>query len=261
MEEILSERKNFIREKMLNIKVRYFLISKIAVLSLFSAIQILVYLFISCHILSITGMHFIYFIFLFLSSLVGSSIGVFISSFLSDSKSIINIIPLILIPQIIFGGAIIEFDKMNRNILLLKSNPIPEIVYVMPSYWLFEGLYVSQAKLNKHDRAMNKIDKRRAGLIKNHQSTTILYEKVEEININYPRKVHQNEYLNLSVNLMDGRLNNTQNNVFLASSKLLGKSKIPTYVINPFIILFFVLFINTASVFKLKFFYKEKGFK
>ncbi|MCL2064133.1 MAG: ABC transporter ATP-binding protein [Candidatus Cloacimonetes bacterium] len=257
MEEILSEKKNFIREKMLNIKVSYFLSSKISVLCLFSAFQVAIYLLIANAILAIEGMFPIYFTYLFVASLIGCSLGVFISTFLSDSKSLINIIPLILIPQIIFGGAIIEYEKMNRQITLIDTNPIPEIVKTMPSYWLFEGLYTSQAKLNKHDRMMNVIDKQRQRLLKDNQSTSILNDKTEEIHLLFPRRKYQNEYISLAVNIMDGRLLNTRQNVFLSSMKWLGNITVPTYIFNLFILILYAFIINIASILKLKFFYSD----
>ena len=257
MEEILSERKNILREKMLNLKVHSFLYSKIIVLCLFSALQVIIYLLISARILDIQGMFSIYFVYLFSASLIGSSIGVFISTFLSDIKSVINIIPLILIPQIIFGGAIIEFEKMNRNITFIDANPIPEVVKIMPSYWLFEGLYTAQAKLNPHDKQMESIDRQRRMLIRENQSTIILNAKIEEVQINFPKRNYQNENINIAVNIMDGKLLNTRKNVFLSSMKWIRNTTIPTYYFNLLIILLYACSIIDLTVLKLKFFYKE----
>lgn len=277
MEEILSERKSIIREKMLNTRMSYFLTSKLSVLCLFSIIQVLLYLFVSSLILSVKGVFGIYFVYLFLSSLIGCSIGVLISSFLHDIKSVINILPLILIPQIIFGGAIVEFEKMNRSLKILETNPIPEIVQFMPSRWLFEGLYTAQAKLNPHDRKISKIDKQRRRLATTSgnysRELTEIYKKINKINKRYPKSTYNNEYVNLSVNIMDGRfLNSAQtsknnkikhDNVFLSSMKTIkyipfAKHKImPTYIYNLFVLLFFTLLINIFTLIKIKFFYKE----
>ena len=257
MEEILAERKNIIREKMLNIKVSSFVYSKIVVLSLFALLQVSIYLLISFSILDIQGMFPIYLAYLFSASMIGISLGIFISSFLSDIKSIINIIPLILIPQIIFGGAIIEYEKMNRQITFIQTSPIPEVVKTMPSYWLFEGLFTAQAKLNSHDRQMNIIDKQRKLLIQDNQSTTSLNAKTEEVLLNYPKAKFQNENINFAVNIMDGRLLNTRKNVFLSSMKWIGNRTVPTYYFNFVIIILYIALIVDATVVKLKFFYKE----
>ena len=261
MEEILSERKSIIREKMLNIKISYFLSSKIIVLSLFSAIQVFLYLMVSNQILAIKGVFPIYFIYLFTASLIGSSLGVLISSFLNDSKSIINILPLILIPQIIFGGAIVEFEKMNRQIKIVNTNPIPEVVQTMPSRWLFEGLYTAQAKINPYDRKINRIDKKRREISRSSQNYASelnkIYAEMNTVNRKFPKTKYNNEYINLSVNIMDGRFLNSNKNIFLSSMKRIGNKIIPTYTYNLVIVFLFTLIINLLSIFKLKFFYKE----
>ncbi len=278
MEEILSERKSILREKMLNLRMSYFLSSKISVLCLFAIIQVLLYLSVSSIILSVKGVFGIYFIYLFISSLIGSSIGVLISSFLSDIKSVINILPLILIPQIIFGGAIVEFEKMNRQLKIIENNPIPEIVQLMPSRWIFEGLYTAQAKLNPYDRKMNKLDKTRQNLVGSSSNyakdLSEIYKRINQINKDYPKSQYNNEYINLSVNIMDGRFLNSGNisninketrpdNVFLSSMKVIKRVPflkykiIPTYIYNLFVILFFTVLINIFTLIKIKFFYKE----
>ena len=278
MEEILSERKSILREKMLNLRMTYFLGSKIGVLCLFSFMQVFLYLSVSSVILSVKGVFLIYFVYLFIASLIGSSLGVLISSFLSDVKSVINILPLILIPQIIFGGAIVEYEKMNRQLKLIDNNPIPEIVQIMPSRWIFEGLYTAQAKLNPYDKKINKIDKLRKNLVStsNNYSKDLsdLYKQINVVNTRYPKSKYNNEYINLSVNIMDGRFlnsgsispdNNSKRpvNVFLSSMKiikgipLLKDKIIPTYIYNIIIIMFFTLVINTATLLKIKYFYKE----
>ncbi len=33
-----------------------------------------------------------------------------------DAKTAANFVPLVLIPQLIFGGALIKYDEMNRNL-------------------------------------------------------------------------------------------------------------------------------------------------
>ena len=44
------------------------------------------------------------------------TLGLLISSFVADAKTAVNIVPLILIPQIIMGGALIKYEEMNRNL-------------------------------------------------------------------------------------------------------------------------------------------------
>ncbi len=262
IEEILAERKNILREKLLNLRMSHYLLSKVFVLGLFSIAQVVLYFFVSSLILDIRGMFMPYFTYLFLSSVTGYSIGLLISSFLNDSKAIINILPLILIPQIIFGGAIIEYEKMNRNIKLVDANPIPEVVQVMPSRWLFEGLYTSQSKLNPYDKAIEDLDEKRKKLsdLKGNDylySLNDIYKDMSEKTKKYPKEKYTNQYLNLTVSLMDGKFLNQNKNVFLSSYKLSMGKRFKTIYFNLLISFIAILFLNFITLFKLKYFYKE----
>ena len=67
----------------------------------------------------VRDMFFTYLFWMFLTSMNGVVAGLFISSIVKDSKTAQNIIPLILIPQIILGGALIRYEEMNRNLDLV----------------------------------------------------------------------------------------------------------------------------------------------
>ena len=258
MEEIVGERKNFIREKMLNINLSLYLTSKIAVLGIFSLFQVLLYSCITNQILLIKGCFSFYFLYFWAASLIGSSLGVLVSCFLKDLKSVINIIPLILIPQIIFCGALVEFEKMNTQVTIIKNNPIPEVVQIMPSYYLFEGLFTAQAKANRYENKMRKIEHQKQKLLLDPASKpsdmTKIYSAIESLNTNYPKKIYTNEYNSLTVNLKDGKFLNSHKNVFLSSMKKIGKVVLPTYLWNLLVIFLLIVLINLLSIMKLKFF-------
>ncbi len=262
IEEILGERKNIIREKLLNFRVSYILISKFSVLCLFSILQVILYYIVSSFILDIRGMFLPYFIYLSLSSMIGYSLGLAISSFLNDQKAIINILPLILIPQIIFGGAIVEYEKMNRNVKIINANPIPEIVQIIPSRWLFEGLYTSQAKLNPYDKAIDKLDTKRKNLMNNkdiNYATEMnkIYKELSETTKKYSKSKYTNLFVNLSVSIMDGKFLNQKRNVFLSSYKTIFSRTYKTIYFNIFSTLIFIMLFNLITLIKLKYFYKD----
>ena len=58
---------------------------------------------------------------MFLTAMSGVALGLVISSLVADPKTAANIVPLVLIPQIIMGGALIKYEDMNRNLGLLYS--------------------------------------------------------------------------------------------------------------------------------------------
>jgi ABC-type multidrug transport system ATPase subunit len=265
LEDIASERRMLKREKRLSMKVSYYTISKIVTLGLFTGVQVFLYLMISSIILQAHGTFFISFIFLLLSGASGFSFGLLISCYLNDSKSIINILPLILIPQIIFAGAIIEYEKMNRSITISKQNPIPEVVQLMPSRWLFEGLITGVVERNTYNRSLTKLADEGRDLVKQLHSGYLNnkmykeklyknYDKKAFVAKKYPRERYTNRSLELSVRLMDGKFMNTESNVFLASYKKLFNLTFRTYNFNLIIIMLYIGIVNFLTLIKLKYY-------
>ena len=64
------------------------------------------------------GMFWIYLGIMFMTGDGGLALGLVVSSLVADPKTAANIVPLILIPQIIMGGALIKYEDMNRNLAL-----------------------------------------------------------------------------------------------------------------------------------------------
>lgn len=268
VEEILSERKIILREKLMNLKISFYLISKLIALTFFSFVQVLLYVLVSSLVLEIRGLWGINILYLLLTSMVGFSIGLCVSSFLRDNKSIINILPLLLIPQIIFGGAVIEFERMNRRLTLYEKHPVPEIVQVIPSRWIFEGLTTAFAKNTPFHGKLASIEKKRltynAMLKDDHLSLDSHRKLMEELDARRenvttlvdPDKV-MNAGLNASVGIMDGQFHNERRNVFLSSYKLVGSNIYRTWNFNALIILLYLLGFNLVTAVKLKYFFKE----
>ena len=104
-----------------------------------------------------------------------------LESLVADPKTAANIVPLVLIPQIIMGGALIKYEDMNRNLALIyslthwfKEHPnkdhskkmesklqVPFVCQFIAMRWSYEELVVAQAKLNpltkRQDRANREI--------------------------------------------------------------------------------------------------------
>ena len=89
-----------------------------------------------------------------------------LSALVPEGKTAVNIIPAVLIPQIILGGALIKYEEMNRNLDFVytvqtwfTAHPdsalpprsdlqVPLICEFMPMRWSYEALIYAQAKLN-----------------------------------------------------------------------------------------------------------------
>ncbi|MBI9032680.1 ATP-binding cassette domain-containing protein [bacterium] len=260
--EILEERKFILREKVRNLKISHYHISKFLVLGIFTVVQALLFHLISSSILEIRGFFFLNVLYFSLSGLIGLSIGLLFSSFINDTKGVINILPLILIPQIIFGGAVIQFDKMNRNLTIMKKNPIPEVVQTIPSRWLFEGLVTGYSTENVNNKEFEKIDKKILTL----EKTSVLsktelrdekYELIEEMNIRFPKRKFTNQDINLIVDMMYGRFKNRSMNVFISPRKKFWGVEVKTVNVNIVIVLTYIMLINLLLAIRLKYYYNE----
>jgi len=152
VDEIIGDTALFLRERMLNITHRSYLAAKMVVLVLFAVLQNVLFIGLGFLIIEVRELWLQYLLFLSLLSYTGISIGMFISAVPRlTSKAALNVVPLVLIPQIILGGALIEYEKMNVNLTFFENSPIPEICQVMPSRWAYEALIVLQESENSYD--------------------------------------------------------------------------------------------------------------
>ncbi|NNE92567.1 MAG: ATP-binding cassette domain-containing protein, partial [Verrucomicrobiales bacterium] len=155
-EEIIRDRNMLERERHQGIRVSSYIISKFLSLCFFSLIQCVIYLLIADAILEIRSMFFYNLFWMFGTSIVGVAAGLFISSIVASPKTAANIIPLIMIPNIILGGALIKYDEMNRQALDFLSASaedeselkVPAICQLMPLRWSYEAMIISHAEHN-----------------------------------------------------------------------------------------------------------------
>ncbi len=268
VEEILSERNIIQRERLMNLKMSSYQISKLITLSFFGLIQALLYHIVASLVLGIRGLDGLSIGYFFLASLIGNSIGLLISAFIKENRAIINLLPLILIPQIIFGGAVIDFERMNRDLKLYDKHPIPEVVQTIPSRWIFEGLATAYAKNTKFHRALSRIQKKELTYLQDYRNATISYDEYQKrrsevyyaktaVAEKWDPNLILNNYLNSAVSMMDGKVLNDKRNEFLSSYKLLGNSSFRTWNFNALVILLYALALNLITWIKLKFYFKE----
>lgn len=149
-EEIFRDRKILERESYLFLSRPIYLNSKILLLFLVSAIQTFSFVLIGNYILEIKGMTFFFWLILFSTSCFGNLLGLNISSALDSVIAIYISIPLILVPEILLGGAMIPFDDLNKNLTSQKYVPI--IGDLMTTRWAYEALAVVQFQNNKYEK-------------------------------------------------------------------------------------------------------------
>ena len=149
-EEIFRDRKILERESFLNLSRSSYLTSKVFILFVISAIQTGMFALIGNYILGIQDMSMYYWIALFTTSTFANMLGLNISSTFNSAVTIYIIIPLILIPQMILGGAMFSFDKLNRDISSIDK--VPLAAEIMTSKWIYEALMVHQFKDNEFEK-------------------------------------------------------------------------------------------------------------
>ncbi len=149
-EEIFKDRKILKREKFLNLSKSSYLLSKIGILFLISAIQAFLFVLIGNNILGLKGMNFSYWLALFSTAAFANMLGLNISATFDSAVTIYILIPLVMIPMMILSGAMFSFDKLNRTVG--RVDKVPFIAEFMPTKWSYEALMVKQFKDNKFNK-------------------------------------------------------------------------------------------------------------
>ena len=149
-EEIFKDRKILKREAFLNLSRSSYLISKIGILFIISAIQALLFILVGNLILGVKGMWFEYWWALFTIATFSNVLGLNLSSAFNSAVTIYIMIPLFMIPQMALGGAMFSFDKLNRAIGSVEG--VPPVCEVMATRWVYEGLMVRQFKDNDFEK-------------------------------------------------------------------------------------------------------------
>lgn len=157
-DEIFKDRKILMREKFLNLSWSGYLVSKIGILFTFSIIQSGLFVFIGNTILGLKGMYFEYWLALFTMSAFANIIGLIISASFNSVVTIYILIPLVMIPQMILGGAMFSFDKLNR--WLTRPDKVPIVADMMATRWIYEALVVTQFKDNEFEKPFFDIEQK-----------------------------------------------------------------------------------------------------
>jgi ABC transport system ATP-binding/permease protein len=156
-EEIIGNLKILKREKFLNLSKGSYLFSKIAIMFMISGIQTLAYTLVGNWVLGIEGMNISYWILLFSTSCFANLLGLNISASFNSVKVIYILIPILIIPQLLFSGIIVQFDKLNH--MFSAKTHVPAIGNVMASRWAYEAMSVTQFKDNDYEKIFFPYDK------------------------------------------------------------------------------------------------------
>jgi len=151
-EEIFKDAKIMKRERFLNLSRSAYLMSKILILMGLSAIQMLLFILVGNYVIGFKGMNIEYFFMLFTVSVSSNILGLIISSAFNTIVTIYIMIPLIMIPQMVLGGAMFTFDKLNKTIASVDK--VPLVAEFIPARYAYEGLIVYQYEHNPFKEQM-----------------------------------------------------------------------------------------------------------
>ncbi|MBX7125396.1 MAG: ATP-binding cassette domain-containing protein [Cyclobacteriaceae bacterium] len=159
-EEIIRDRKILKREAFLNLSRSSYLISKISILFILSAIQTALFVIVGNYMLEIKGMFLIHWGILFTVSCFANLLGLNISSAFNSAVTIYILIPILLIPQLILSGVVVKFDKLNP--VIGNTATVPLVGDIMASRWAFEASMVAQFKDNEYEQQFYSYEKKMA---------------------------------------------------------------------------------------------------
>ena len=157
-EEIIRDRKILQREKFLDLSWGGYLASKVGIMFLISAVQTLFFVLIGNAVLGIQGMLLPYWLLLFSTACFANVLGLNVSASFNSAKVIYIVIPVLIIPQLLFSGIIVRFDKLHPWFASERS--VPWIGNIMASRWAYEGLAVTQFMENAYERQFYEEDQR-----------------------------------------------------------------------------------------------------
>ncbi len=198
-EEIIKDRKILKREAFLNLSWSGYLMSKVSVQFLISAIQAFTFVMVGNSIMGIKGFYFEYWLVLFSSWTAANMMGLLISDSFKTVVTIYILIPILVIPQIILSGIIVKYEELNPQISSPKR--IPFYGEVITARWAYEGLATYQYMNNDYKKHFYDLEKLNSiGNLKANGHIKELLNKIAfiERNAEDPARAEEIEY-NLTV--------------------------------------------------------------
>ncbi|PKP11813.1 MAG: ABC transporter [Bacteroidetes bacterium HGW-Bacteroidetes-4] len=159
-EEIIKDRQLLKREKFLNLSRFSYLNSKILILFLISAIQTLSFVLIGHSIMELNGLTLAHWLMLFSAACASNMIGLNISAALDSVITIYIMIPFLVVPQLLFSGTMVKFEKLNRSISSYEH--VPLLGDLMVSRWAYEGIAVKQFRDNEYQKHFYFLEKKKS---------------------------------------------------------------------------------------------------
>ena len=155
-EEIIKDRALLKREKFLHLSYSSYIWSKIVFTAGLSLIQTFLFIVVGNFIMGLHGLFFVWWLILFVTALLSNLIGLLLSKKLDSVVAIYISIPLLLIPQILLCGLVVDFSDLTPK---SKTGNVPIIGDLIPSRWAYEALAVTSFTDNLYEKPFFDLDK------------------------------------------------------------------------------------------------------
>jgi len=148
-EEIIRDRALLRREKFLNLSYSSYIWSKIIFMAAVCLVQTVLFIAVGNPVMGLHGLFWVWWMILFVSAFLSALIGLLLSQCMNSVVAIYISIPILLIPQILLCGLVVDFDDINPG---SETGNVPVIGDLIPSRWAFEALATASFTMNGYER-------------------------------------------------------------------------------------------------------------
>jgi len=127
--ELVKERGIYLRERMVNLGILPYVLSKLGVLGLLAAVQCLLFLLILDRWFGVPGSFAAQLGAMLLGAVVGILLGLALSALASTADRAMTLLPLLLIPQVLFTSPAVQMDMKGASGIVARA---------MPTWWSFD---------------------------------------------------------------------------------------------------------------------------
>lgn len=186
--EILRDRPVIRRERNCYPGAGMYVTAKFLALALVAALQCGAYLIVAHSLLEIRGMFLDHWLWMTLTAWAGTSLALLISSVVRTERAALTSVPLLLVPQMIWAGALVPFKEMNRALFDevginrdRGGSPVP--AQIMPLRYAYESMVVAQATRNPFEKERMSLQRRLESLTSIRELTKEQAERLEVMKI------------------------------------------------------------------------------
>lgn len=155
-EEIIKDRALLKREKFLRLSYSSYIWSKIVFMAGVSLLQTFLFIIVGNTIMGIHGLFGVWWLILFTTAFLSNLVGLLLSQCLNTVVAIYISIPMLLIPQILLCGLVVDFSDLTPK---STTGNVPVIGDVIPSRWAYEALAVTSFTDNDYEAPLFAADK------------------------------------------------------------------------------------------------------